>query len=705
MKLRNKEIMSIVAATLLAQTAMFSNSYASEIKLNEDKIVGINRYETAIEVSKKGWPKGATNAVLVNDTSIVDALSATPFAKAKDAPILLTKKDTLNEETKQQLKTLGVKNVYIIGGEGVVSKEIEEQLKAENINTDRIQGLNREATSIEIAKRLDKINPVKEVSLVNGYKGLADAVSIASISANKNMPIILSGMDKISTEATEFIGSNNINKSYIVGGDSVVSSDLESKLPNATRISGKNRKETNANVISTFFTEKEIDNLYIAKDGMQNENQLIDALSVGSLAAKTNSPVMIAGNDLDKSQKDLVNSKVFKTITKVGGNGNESAFDEIKDIQNGVITSKPEVQEPDVPGQVEPKPEQEPNVQEQVPSNPEQNQDAQGQVEPNPEQNQDAQGPNAPEQVPSKPEQKPNVPVETPSKPNEDSNTEKNEPVTPEQITLYSSREGKNADGLGDTTYEELKSSGKWTVEKEGTLSAYNGRLKFENLNGRNDLDAKLTIKYSDSEVDKEVLKVLTLMNGKEESQFTAEQIGRKIGHGSATMKDGSRYIDIEYDGKMFYTITVTFSNFGITPLHEAIEGTNERGFGDTTYEELRNSAWIVDPSNKNKVRSNKGNVSFENKNGVDDVDAIIEMEGNFDKNNEDLLYSLSLMLNSCLEAEKLANRIQEDYDSDYITMIIAGKYSAIRVDVDKDKQSVKITFKNIYKDDIEPSL
>ena len=658
MKLKNKEIMSIVAATLVAQTAMFSNAYASEIKLNEDKIVGKNRYETAIEVSKKGWPNGATNAVLVNDTSIVDALSATPFAKAKDAPILLTKKDTLNEETKQQLKTLGVKNVYIIGGEGVVSKEVEEQLKSENINTDRIQGLNREATSIEIAKRLDEINPVKEVSVVNGYKGLADAVSIASISANKNMPIILSGMDKISTEATEFIDNNKINKSYIVGGDSVVSSDLENKLPNATRISGKNRKETNANVISTFFTAKEIDNLYIAKDGMQSENQLIDALSVGSLAAKTNSPVMIAGNDLDKSQIDLVNSKVFKTIAQVGGNGNESAFDEIKDIQNEVITSKPE---------------QKPDVQEQVPSNP---------------------------------EQKPNVPVETPSKPNEDSNTDKNESVTTEQITLYSSREGKNTDGLGDTTYEELKKpSGKWKVDSDGTLSAYNGKIKFENLNGRNNLDAKLTIKNGSKEIDEEVLKVLTLMNGKEESQFTAEQLGRKIANGSATIKDGSRYIDISYDGNIFSTITVTFSNLRVTPLHEAIEGTNERGFGDTTYTELRNSAWIAVDSSNNKVRSNKGNVSFENKNGVDNVDAIVEMNGDFDNNNEDLLYSLSLMLNSRTEAEKLAKDIKEAYDKGITNKVIAGKYSPIVVDIPANKSSVKITFKNMYKDTIEPSL
>ena len=456
-------------------------------------------------------------------------------------------------------------------------------------------------------------------------------MSIASISANENMPIILSGMDKISTEATEFIDNNKINKSYIVGGDSVVSSDLEKKLPNATRISGKNRKETNANVINTFFTAKEIDNLYIAKDGMQSENQLIDALSVGSLAAKTNSPVMIAGNDLDKSQIDLVNSKSFKTITQVGGNGNESAFDEIKDIQNGAITSKPE-QKPDVPGQ--------------VPSNPEQNQDAQ--------------------------EQKPNVPVETPSKPNEDSNTDKNESVTPEQITLYSSREGENTNGLGDTTYKELKKqSDKWT-EKDGTLSAYNGKIKFENLNGKDSLDAKLTIKYGYNEVGEEVLNVLTLMNGKEESQFTAKQIGRKIENGSATIKDGSRYIDVNYDfnydGDIFPTITVTFSNFKITPVHDITEGDNGRGFGDTTYDELRNSAWIVDSSNRDKVRSNKGNVSFTKvggakSNDLEEIDGIIEMEGDFDNNNEDLLYSLSLMLNSRIEADKLANKIKEGYD------------------------------------------
>ena len=619
MKIRNKEVMSIVAIALAAQTMMFNNAYATGNQINEDKIVGTNRYETAIEVSKKGWPNGATNAVIVNDNSISDAISATPFANAKDAPILLTNKDTLNEETKQQLKDLGVKNVYIIGGENVVSNKIEEQLISENITVDRIQGSNRQATSIEIAKRLDQINNVKEVSVVNGYKGLADAVSIASVSANENMPIILSETDKISDEAIEFIDDNNIAKSYIVGGESVVSNDLENKLPNSTRIAGNNRKETNAQVINTFFTEKEINNLYVAKDGMQDESQLIDALAVGTLAAKTDSPVMIVGNVLDKSQKDLINSKQFKAITQIGGNGNETAFDEIKDIQNEIIESNP-------------------------------------------------------------------------SEPTPDAGT----PVYPEDMKLHNSKEGNNTMGLGDTTYDALKSYN-WKVESDNTLVARSNDIKFENLEGNDNKDAKITLKPGYTNIIKDVKSVLTLMNG-EESTYSVEDLLKAIKNGSNTIQDGTRLIEIEYKGDIIeQTITVTFSNFGVAKVyneHEASEGTNQLGFGDTTYEELKAFGWNANV-NGTEISSKDGNILFTNVNGAGNVDATIDMTGRFDKTNEDLLDVFSFMLNSRYEAERLADTIQTDYDKGNVMMIISGRYSSIKVDV-KSQDSIKITFNNI---------
>lgn len=305
----------------------------SKVITKQQKLIGTTRYETAIKVSEQGWSNGATNVVLVSGTAIADALSATPFANAINAPILLTQKDSLNKETRTKLKELATKNVYIVGGEGVVSKNIEEELKEDGITVDRIYGATRESTALEVAKRLNKIKPITEVAVVNGYIGLADAVSIAAVAANKDMPIILSSVDNLSSEIDKFIKSNNINNSYIIGGEGVISTSLESKLPNAKRISGQTRKETNAKVIETFYKNNELDNIYVSKDGMANESQLIDALAVGVLAAKNNSPILLVSNNLNNTQEDIINTKSFKSLTQVGGDGNEVAFDQLIDIQ------------------------------------------------------------------------------------------------------------------------------------------------------------------------------------------------------------------------------------------------------------------------------------------------------------------------------------------------------------------------------------
>ena len=123
-----KKIAALLTVTLVASSAG-NVGYADTLKsVSQDKLVGAGRWETAIEVSKKGWTK-ATEAVIVNDSAIADALAATPFAEAKNAPILLTGKDKLDERTLSELKRLGVTKVYLIGGEAVLSKSIEKCIK------------------------------------------------------------------------------------------------------------------------------------------------------------------------------------------------------------------------------------------------------------------------------------------------------------------------------------------------------------------------------------------------------------------------------------------------------------------------------------------------------------------------------------------------------------------------------------------------
>ncbi|CCL12447.1 cell wall binding repeat 2 family protein [Clostridioides difficile CD45] len=324
----SKKIVALLTITFLTITLYGNISNAS----TKDTLTGSGRWETAIKISQAGWKK-SENAVLVNDNSIADALSATPFAKAKDAPILLTQSNKLDSRTKAELKRLGVKNVYLIGGSIALSSEIEKQLNAENINFERISGNSRYDTSLKLAEKLDREKSISKIVVVNGEKGLADAVSVGAIAAQENMPIILSDSDNGTEVADNFIDSKDIEKSYVIGGTYSISNSVERSLPNATRIAGSGRSETNAKIIEEFYKDTDIKNIYVTKDGTRNKNDLIDSLAVGVLAAKNSSPIVLSGNKLDATQKDVLNTKIIDKVTQIGGLGNENAVEDILDMQ------------------------------------------------------------------------------------------------------------------------------------------------------------------------------------------------------------------------------------------------------------------------------------------------------------------------------------------------------------------------------------
>lgn len=327
-----KHLATVMAVTIAAGSLSFNVANA-DTKSSNEQIIGKNRFETAVKISQKGW-KTAESAILVNDSAIADALSATPFADAKNAPVLLTGKNNVHSSTMAELKRLGVKNIYLIGGSAVLSENVKSELEKAGMKVERIAGSTREATSVEIAEKLDSIKNVKEIAVVNGTTGLSDAVSVAAAAADKDMPIILSNPKKGTEAADKFIKDNGITKSYIIGGTKAISSTVASKLPGATRLQGDNRNDTNAKVMETFYTSRDISNVYVAKDGKGEETNIIDALSVGVLAAKNDVPVMIVDSKkLSDGQKNVINTKSFAKITQVGGQGNEKAFSELNKIQ------------------------------------------------------------------------------------------------------------------------------------------------------------------------------------------------------------------------------------------------------------------------------------------------------------------------------------------------------------------------------------
>ena len=122
--------------------------------------------------------------------------------------------------------------------------------------------------------------------------------------------------------------------------------------------------------------------------------------------------------------------------------------------------------------------------------------------------------------------------------------------------------------GIGDSVYDELLKKG-WTPDATGALTVANNAFKFRNLKGENGKDASVIINCDFPDNNDYILDLLNLMINKEKgSSLTALELGRLIGNGTSTIKDGSRFINVQYDGKIDYTITITFYNYGYTPSY-----------------------------------------------------------------------------------------------------------------------------------------
>ena len=309
-------------------------------------LAGDDRFATAIEVSKAGFENEAENIVLVGQDAIVDGLAAAPLAKAKNAPILLAKKDGLTEEVeKEMLRVLGTtgledKTIYIVGGESQISKDAEAKLAKLGTKVVRLSGDDRYETSLAIAEELTKGETTLKPAFVVGGEGEVDAMSIAAHAAKEEAPIVVVNKDVVSEDAKEFMTDREI---VVVGGKSSVSEEVVAELDvldetenNVERLAGDDRQGTNAAVINKYH--KNATTAFVAKDGyVGGKSQLIDALTAAPLAGNAGAPIVLATNNVTVEQKEAVQSnfKGVKKIVQIGQGIADSVITKIAEIVKG----------------------------------------------------------------------------------------------------------------------------------------------------------------------------------------------------------------------------------------------------------------------------------------------------------------------------------------------------------------------------------
>lgn len=310
------------------------------------RLIGQNRYATAVEVSKENFEnKSAKSVVITGGEAIMDGLSAVPLASVKEAPILLADKNGLSSATMSEIdrvldKTYA-KTLYIVGGKSSVPESVEKQLKDRfDVAVVRLAGANRYDTSLEVAKRLSYDEKADKNVFVVGGEGAADAMSVSPVAADKTdktstsdrvSPILVVPKDGINKNQRDYLAQNDFTKGFVIGGEGTVATqafkDLNAKVPGSERIAGSNRYATNLDIINKFYSKVEDPNM-IKVSGLLvtsgDSKYLVDAQTAGPLAAYKKAPILLTGSALNKDQMDAIKddgvlSKVKTDVYQIGG--------------------------------------------------------------------------------------------------------------------------------------------------------------------------------------------------------------------------------------------------------------------------------------------------------------------------------------------------------------------------------------------------
>ena len=267
-----------------------------------ERVAGRSRIETAVEVSKKYY-ESADTVIVANYEKFADSLSASALSKALKAPILLVKKDQLDSVVAQEIKRLGAKNVIVIGGEKSVDKT-KESLSQYNVRT--IAGANRYETSAKIAQEVIKLTGTKKAVVASG-ENFADALTVAPLANKNNMPILLVQKNKIPEEVKEVL--KQMEEVLVVGGELTITKEVESQLPNPTRIAGANRYDTAKKIYEYGFKDRKEVNI-------ANGSTAADSLVIGSIDC----PILLTeANEIPEATKQAFKESKFEKVNVFGG--------------------------------------------------------------------------------------------------------------------------------------------------------------------------------------------------------------------------------------------------------------------------------------------------------------------------------------------------------------------------------------------------
>lgn len=211
---------------ILGGTGVVSQKFENGImnaNIKTKRLAGASRYETNIKILKAAGVSDE-EILVCSGNGYADSLSASATGK----PILLVG-DTLTADQKTYLKTLDSTAICAIGGTGVVSNSIFNQV-AKAIGGDvaqsRAAGADRYKTSVEVARRFFKRADCVTLAYAQNFP---DGLSGGPLALEVGAPLLLVTNDSYK-DAVKFCEDYSNNKVYVFGGASLIRDEVALKM-------------------------------------------------------------------------------------------------------------------------------------------------------------------------------------------------------------------------------------------------------------------------------------------------------------------------------------------------------------------------------------------------------------------------------------------------------------------------------------------
>ena len=213
-------------------------------KYNMTYIEGKTCFETASKVAKAlqtKTNKAPTTIFFATDSAFADALSASPIAAIKNAPIMYLKNTgSIDKATSDYLKSVKgkVKNAYIIGGDGVISDAMMKNVASAlgltvNKTVQRVAGKNRYETCVAVNNKFKSVLTGDGICVAKGLD-FPDALAGGVFAAKNKVPLFLADGKKIQDVQNTYLKSKNARMLYITGGTGAVPDDLVKLIAKAS---------------------------------------------------------------------------------------------------------------------------------------------------------------------------------------------------------------------------------------------------------------------------------------------------------------------------------------------------------------------------------------------------------------------------------------------------------------------------------------